>query len=953
MNDTMIIDESVFANIAIDETVIGVLAQASPFAYELFIRHYETINRFIADFPLAMPLSQPMILALIDGYTHSNTTNTTHTCDGINGDEVAKQLRRLRQRLMVRWIWQDALGVIPLERLMMELSFFADGVINFAKDFVYDGLVQKFGEPKVLQGRVYQKDELAIIAMGKLGAMELNLSSDIDLIFVHLGAGQTEGKHPANRLIDNQKFMLLLGQAIIRLINDVSEEGFVFRVDMRLRPWGDGSPLVMTLAGLQNYLDKHGRTWERFAWLKARVVNPVSDSFLTALMTARKNFVFRYYVDYSAFSALREMKTLILNQVAQREDSDNVKLGVGGIRDIEFIAQSFALIYGGRDNRLTQITACLPALALLGELGLIDTAVADRLSLAYRFFRRLEHAIQARHDQQTQKLPTGDERLALAKTLGFDDGEQLYNRLTAYRQMVCVPFDELVMKRDYAGATLNSDETINQANNQAKLHRHLDEQTLKQWYGFWQGKAVNELSDEAKQRLQRAYPVIMHALVQFLMQEGQGTLVVPRLVALLEAVCRRSIYLVMLSENPKATMDLIPMLATSSWIANELLAYPVLLDTFLQKRYRHLPSKTELMAILSQSLLSVAQGDDEAFLMSLRLFKKTQMLAVATSDVLRQHPIMKVSDSLTLIAEVVLECCLKRAFIELAQKHGYPKDCDGNRLDERHCGFAIIGYGKLGGIEMGYASDLDVVFLHRLSTEAMTDGNQPISGMKFAIRLVQKIINYLTTQTRDGRAYELDMRLRPSGNAGVMVVASRAFAEYQAHKAWVWEHQALVRARGICGDNQLLAEFDAIRQAILVKPRDTIALKQEIVAMRQKMYRAIKHDPTQFHLKKDAGGLIDIEFMAQFCVLNYAYAYPKLAIWSDNIRIFETVAECGIWDQKLCQSLNELYLLLRKRIHKKSLSEQKPLVASDEWQAYRQKIIAIWQGLFGKPDLMG
>ncbi len=947
MNDTIIIDERVFDDITIDKTTIELLAQASPFAYGVFVRHFEAMSQFIADFPLAKPLSKPMILALIDDYARANNTKTNST--DITGDELAKQLRRLRQRLMVRWIWQDALGVIPLERLMAELSYFADGVINFAKDFAYDGLVQKFGEPKVLQGRVYQKDELAIIAMGKLGAMELNLSSDIDLIFVHLGAGQTEGNHTTNRLIDNQKFMVLLGQAIIRLINDVSEEGFVFRVDMRLRPWGDGSPLVMTLAGLQNYLDKHGRTWERFAWLKARVVNPVSDSFLTALMTARKNFVFRYYVDYSAFSALREMKTLILNQVAQREDSDNVKLGVGGIRDIEFIAQSFALIYGGRDNRLTQMTACLPALALLGELGLIDTTVADRLSLAYHFFRRLEHAIQARHDQQTQKLPTGDERLALAKTLGFDDGEQLYNRLTAYRQMVRVPFDELVMKRDYTGATLKIDEGADKIN----LHRYLDEKTLKQWCEFWQGEMVDELSDEAKQRLQRAYPVIIHALVQFLMQEGRGELVVPRLIALLEAVCRRSIYLVMLSENPKATMDLVPMLASSSWIANELLAYPVLLDTFLQKRYRHLPSKTELMAILSQSLLSVAQGDDEAFLMSLRLFKKTQMLAVATSDVLRQHPIMKVSDSLTLIAEVVLECCLKRAFIELAQKHGYPLDCDGNRLDEYHCGFVIIGYGKLGGIEMGYASDLDVVFLHRLSTEAMTDGNQPISGMKFAIRLVQKIINYLATQTRDGRAYELDMRLRPSGNAGVMVVASRAFAEYQAHKAWVWEHQALVRARGICGDNQLLAEFDAIRQAILVKPRDTIALKQEIVAMRQKMYRAIKHDPTQFHLKKDAGGLIDIEFMAQFCVLNYAYAYPKLAIWSDNIRIFETVADYGIWDEKLCQNLNELYLLLRKRIHKKSLSEQKPLVANDEWQAYRQKIIAIWQGLFGKPDLMG
>ncbi len=860
---------------------------------------------------------------------------------------VAKGLRVLRKLLMVRWIWQDALHLADVVSLTAELSEFANSAICFAKEFVYDGLIQRYGEPMVA-AKIPKKDEFAIIAMGKLGAGELNLSSDIDLIFVHKGQGDTDISKVGKKSIDTQKFMLNLGRGVIRLLDDNNEHGFVFRVDMRLRPWGDGSPLVMTLQALAKYFDHHGRTWERFAWLKARVVNPVSGAFLEEITTLARTFVFRYYVDYSAFSALREMRTLISNQVAQREDLDNVKLGVGGIRDIEFIAQAFALIYGGHYVVLMERTACLEALDTLCKLGIIEKSTCEDLTSAYQFLRRLEHAIQARHDTQSQRLPVGDELFAIAQALGFASVDELRTVLDTHRAKVSLPFDKLVTARQ----SLQEDSVIDADKEVTAMAAWLDEPNAERLQAFWSSRLINNLSEEAKNRLMQAYPMIIHALNSHQHNTNLGNVALPRLLDLLEAICRRSIYLVMLSENPNATLNLIPMLSASPWIARELALYPVLLDTLLQKRYQHLPDKAELQAILAQNLLSVTPFDDESYLNAIRLFKKTQVLAVATSDVLDHHPIMKVSDSLTFISEVVLESCLMRAFDELVVKHGYPLDLQGERLTREACGFAVIGYGKLGGIEMSYASDLDVVFLHRVSEQAMTDGEKhPISGMKFATRLVQKLITYLTTQTRDGRAYELDMRLRPSGNAGVMVVSINAFEHYQKDKAWAWEHQALVRARGICGDRAVIDYFDLVRLSVLTTKRQLCDIKAEVLEMREKMKTHLsQHQQDKFHLKQDTGGLVDIEFMAQFAVLGFAHQYPELAKWSDNVRIFETVAQTNLWSGEVCQTLTQAYLDIRKATHIQALNEQKSVVDNAPWQAVRQKVQAIWQQVFELPS---
>ncbi|WP_218690370.1 bifunctional [glutamate--ammonia ligase]-adenylyl-L-tyrosine phosphorylase/[glutamate--ammonia-ligase] adenylyltransferase [Psychrobacter sp. BF1] len=927
---------------------LQVLQTASEFAYQIWESRTISCQTFLRSYPLEQTLTRQQIDDLIQDYTLDENYQLA------DESKVMSGLRHLRMLMMMRWIWQDALALIKLEQLTDELSDFADGCLLFAKSYTYQQLVSKYGQPTFInaQGKP-QVDDMAIMAMGKLGAQELNLSSDIDLVFIHQGRGETDGdKSKGTRSIDNKRFMTRLGQGIIRLLDNNTADGFVFRVDMRLRPWGDGSDLAIHLSALQKYFSNHGRAWERFAWLKARVVGQIESPFYDEIQAMIKPFVFRYYVDYSAFSALREMKSLIQNQVAQREDLDNIKLGAGGIRDIEFIVQAFQLIYGGRQPQL-QVKSCLKAMQALYELEYFEPPTYQKLQAAYRFLRRLEHAIQAINDQQTQRLPHDEFwQHNLALTLGFADWSALLVTLNDHREDVNAPFERMVTERQMPAQEDSTLEPANIAQQIAQLDTVLTQQSRAQLDAFWQSKMVANLSDEARSRLDAAYPVVLHALLAHQQQQQLANTALPRLITLLEAICRRSIYLVMLAENPNATVELIPMLSASPWIANELALYPVLLDTFLQQRYRHLPDKPELRDILRQRLLRVEREDEEELLSVLRLFKKNQVLAVAASDVLAERPIMKVSDSLTFIAAVVLEAALERGFSELVRRYGYPIGQDGDPVTEADCGFAIIGYGKLGGLELSYSSDLDLVFLHKIKEEGMTTGETSVSGMKFAARLAQKLMTYLNTQTRDGRAYEIDMRLRPSGNAGMMVVSCHAFETYQLSKAWSWEHQALVRARAICGDKRVMARFCDIRREVLALPRTLDEVRIEVTSMRIKMQKHLgtsqwEQQEGKFHLKQDAGGIVDIEFLAQFAVLAYSHDYPSLTKWSDNVRIFEEMALLGIWSNEICQDLTEAYLRIRAASHQLALSEQSLLVDEGLWVETRTLVQGQWQRLMG------
>lgn len=555
---------------------LQVLQTASEFAYQIWESRTISCQTFLRSYPLEQTLTRQQIDDLIQDYTLDENYQLA------DESKVMSGLRHLRMLMMMRWIWQDALALIKLEQLTDELSDFADGCLLFAKSYTYQQLVSKYGQPTFInaQGKP-QVDDMAIMAMGKLGAQELNLSSDIDLVFIHQGRGETDGdKSKGTRSIDNKRFMTRLGQGIIRLLDNNTADGFVFRVDMRLRPWGDGSDLAIHLSALQKYFSNHGRAWERFAWLKARVVGQIESPFYDEIQAMIKPFVFRYYVDYSAFSALREMKSLIQNQVAQREDLDNIKLGAGGIRDIEFIVQAFQLIYGGRQPQL-QVKSCLKAMQALYELEYFEPPTYQKLQAAYRFLRRLEHAIQAINDQQTQRLPHDEFwQHNLALTLGFADWSALLVTLNDHREDVNAPFERMVTERQMPAQEDSTLEPANIAQQIAQLDTVLTQQSRAQLDAFWQSKMVANLSDEARSRLDAAYPVVLHALLAHQQQQQLANTALPRLITLLEAICRRSIYLVMLAENPNATVELIPMLSASPWIANELALYPVLLDTF-------------------------------------------------------------------------------------------------------------------------------------------------------------------------------------------------------------------------------------------------------------------------------------------------------------------------------------------------------------------------------------
>ena len=846
-------------------------------------------------------------------------------------------LRRLRARLMVRWIWQDANGLTDVVQLTRELSDFADCCIRQAVSFARPALIAKFGQP---MGEDHgQVQELIVIGMGKLGAHELNLSSDIDLIFCFDEAGETNGAAGGGKKsIDVQQFMIQWGQAVMRLLDQVTPDGFVFRVDMRLRPWGDGSALALSHAALERYLEKHGREWERYAWIKARAITGGVAGDQLIEMT--RPFVYRRYADYSAFAALREMKTMIEREVQRRNVQHDIKLGAGGIREIEFIVQAFQMIHGGARLALRGLQ-CLQMMTELVRQGLLNESQVASLRAAYLFLRRVEHAIQAMNDQQTQQLPSDPAWQArLATVLGFADWSALLVQLDTHRQAVRLEFDQVVVARQEPAPSQDTPDL------QDRLNTMLDEEGQHRVEVFWHSRALQKLPEQAHQRLKAVWPLLIDAVLS--VPEPQVALL--RLLPLLEKVMRRSVYLVMLLENHGAILRLVQMASTSPWISDELVRYPVLLDEFLTNDLYHLPTRDDLADTLRQQLLRIERDDVEGQMRVLRLFKKSEVLAVAASDVLAERPLMKVSDSLTDIAEIVLNAALHLALDALTARHGWPKRLSGEPVTLDAPAFAIIGYGKLGGIEMSYGSDLDIVFLHDVDEQADTDGLRPISGMEFCARLAQKVMTLLSTQTLDGRAYEVDTRLRPSGHAGMLVASLNAFRQYQHKSAWIWEHQALVRARGVCGGPLVIDAFNQIRREVLTLPRDPLAMQQAVREMRYKMRdhlgsAASAQQAGIFHLKQDAGGIVDIEFMAQYGVLVWSGANPDLARYSDNVRLLDDMASAGCLSRTDAAALTDAYLRERAETHRLALAQKPLTVSAAAWRSTRMTVHDLWQRL--------
>ena len=919
---------------ALDPSLTAQLAAA--FAKSTFIAEYAI--RWPTEFLglLATPtLAQAHDRAAYDAVLHAALAN----CHEFS--TVQSALRSLRRAQMVRIAWRDLVLDTAVEVVMAELSAFADATVAHAVAWLQRHLEPRCGRACDEQGAPLS---LLVLAMGKLGGGELNFSSDIDLLFIYECDGITRG---GRKDIEHQDYFDRLGRDLIALLNEKTAEGYVFRVDMRLRPFGDSGPLTSSLAAIEHYYTVHGRDWERYALIKARALCG-DEGCRTALAALIRPFVFRRYLDYGALDALREMKVLIDREASSEALRDDVKRGRGGIREIEFTVQLFQLIRGGREARLRN-RALLPTLALCGELGLLEAEEVAHLSASYRFLRLVEHRLQEVRDEQTHRLPRDDkERARIAFAAGYADWPAFDAQLTTHRQSTRRLFEALL---NPAGA--RDEEGLAAATAWQELWQHANEEELpaRLTRGGRHDPAMlvavvrdlkserfqSRLSQHSRVRLDRIMPV----LLEMICRRDVLDETVRRVAALLRAIAGRSVYLAFLADHPDALARLIDLFAASAWIALQITRYPILLDELLDVRVLYAPpDQAHLRALLHQQL--GAAEDLEVAMETLRGFKNSQVLRVAASDITGKFPIAEVSNQLTYIAEACVGSALRLAWRDLVARYGTPGCVENGR--RRTANMSVIGYGKLGGWELGYGSDLDLVFLHdSAGEEQRTDGERVIENNVFFSRLVQRLIHLLSTVTPSGATYEIDTRLRPRGAAGQLVSHCDAFGDYQNREAWVWEHQALVRARAIAGDTNLAQRFSDIRARILARPRDATALKREITEMRTRMGKERdRGDERSFDLKHGLGGITDIEFMVQYAVLRWAAAYPRLLIWTDNLRLLETIADLDLLPAALCRGLHDAYFAYRAALHRCALQQQDGLVDARQFQAQRQEVRQIW-----------
>ncbi|WP_130903943.1 bifunctional [glutamate--ammonia ligase]-adenylyl-L-tyrosine phosphorylase/[glutamate--ammonia-ligase] adenylyltransferase [Pseudomonas sp. Sample_22] len=875
-------------------------------------------------------------------------------------DQLGRALRRQRTRHQVRIIWRDLTRQADLVQTCRDLSDMADASIDQAYQWLYARHCQQFGVPT--GRRSGEPQQMVVLGMGKLGAVELNLSSDIDLIFAYPEGGETVG---AKRPLDNQEFFIRLGQRLIKALDPMTVDGFVFRVDMRLRPYGSSGALVLSFNALEQYYQDQGRDWERYAMIKSRVVagDQVAGAQLQEML---RPFVYRRYLDFSAIEALRTMKQLIQQEVRRKGMADNIKLGSGGIREVEFIAQAFQLIHGGRDLSLQQ-RPLLKVLSTLEGQGYLPPTVISELREGYEFLRYTEHAIQAIADRQTQMLPDGaQDQARIAFMLGFADWAAFHEQLMHWRGRVAWHFGQVIADPDEEAGT-ESEVVVGgewlplweEAQNEEAACRQLEEggftdapKALKALAGLRSSPQLRAMQRLGRERLDAFIPRLLAQAVE----HANPDLVLERVLPLVEAVARRSAYLVLLTENPGALRRLLTLCAASPWIAEQITRFPLLLDELLNEgRLFKPPLAPELAAELRERLTRIPEDDLEQQMEALRHFKLAHRLRVAASEIAGSLPLMKVSDYLTWLAEAILEQVLALAWRQTVAKYGTPLRTDGSLCDP---GFIIVGYGKVGGLELGHGSDLDLVFIHDGDPQAETDGPKPIDGAQFFTRLGQRIIHLLTAQTNSGQLYEVDMRLRPSGASGLLVSSLGAFARYQENEAWTWEHQALVRARVLVGSQDVGQAFEKVRAAILGKPRDLPTLRQEVSEMRAKMRENLGSKSTAagtganafdatapFDLKQDAGGIVDIEFMVQYAALAWSQTHPPLLRWTDNIRILEELEHEGLMPVEDASLLREAYKAYRSAAHRQALQKDPGVIAGDQFADERRQVMRIWREL--------
>lgn len=926
---------------SISEEVVAQAMARSLFLRQTLERHPAQVRTLLESRLLSEPTSPDYLQARWNEYL----------VDVTNEPGLHAALRRFRREAQFRIIWRDLMRWADLPETMAATSAFAEVCIQGALGWLHERACEQYGTPwgKDPVSGSEAPQSLIVIGMGKLGGYELNVSSDIDLIFAFPGKGETRG---GGRSLDNQQFFIRLGQRLIQALDQITADGFVFRVDMRLRPYGQSGALALSFSALETYYQDQGRDWERYAMVKSRVVagDPKAGQ---VLMESLRPFVYRRYIDFSAFESLRSMKAMISREVRRQGLENNIKLGSGGIREIEFVVQAFQLIRGGRDRELQQ-RELLIILNELEALELLPSQVVNELREAYVFLRNLEHALQGMEDKQTQLLPEDElSQARVALIMGFDDWQSCQQGLAQHREKVATHFANIIAtEEDEEGAQSSLDEgwfelwlaEVDEVSDTQWLEKNGYEDpagSLSLLANLRDSRTVQTMQTQGRKRLNQFMPVLLEALTE--VESPSETL--SRVLQLVEAILRRTAYMVLLLENPGARTQLVKLCSESPWIARQLAETPLLLDELLNAESLYSPpARDELQDDLRQQMLRISYDDLENQMESLRHFKKAHSLRVAASELKGTLPLMKVSDYLTWIAEVVLDHVVDVAFSNLVARHGYPGRADGASGETD---FAVIGYGKLGGVELGYTSDLDLVFVHNADPELATDGDKPIDNAVFYTRLGQRIVHILNAQTPSGQLYDVDMRLRPSGNSGLLVSTLHAFEKYQRNDAWTWEHQALARARGVAGCRETLAAFEAVRHNILCQSREKDKLRQEVLEMREKMRTNLGTPESRreetFHIKHDAGGIVDMEFMVQYLMLAWSKDHPELTQWSDNIRQMEELGRAGVLPVEDAKKLREAYIALRSSIHRRALQNLNSQVGGDAFADERQYIRSVWQ----------
>ena len=788
------------------------------------------------------------------------------------------QLRRYRSAGSTRLVWRDVLGLDTVEQTLAGSTALAEQCLSIALAAVEGEFAQRHG---VVRDEAGIEQRLVVFGLGKLGGGELNFSSDIDLVYAYPRDGESDGR----RALEAEDYFARLGQRLAKLLDEVTADGFCHRVDLRLRPFGGAGRVAWSFAAMDGYFQREGRDWERYAWLKARTVAGDVAAGEAWLETLRP-FVYRRYLDFTALDGLRTMKAAIVAEMQRRDMADDLKRGVGGIREIEFLVQSLQLIRGGREPALRG-RSLLPALQALVEAGQIAPGHGQVLADAYRFLRRLENRVQMLADAQTHAVPeAAPERLRLALGLGYAGWQPLQDELARWREQVSAEFDALLVPQRGQAApdALESYwRALPQGGDAAVLatagfpDAEGGDAALRD---FARSGGVRALSDAARARLDRVVPALLGAAAA----SARPEVALKRLLDLLQAILRRASYLALLDEQPSALARLVDVLARSAFLAERIAHYPLLLDELLDTRVAGpLPGAAQMQAACAAAVAG-PDDDPEVALRALNEVRQALSFRIALASLDRRQGAGRSTRQLAALADAVVAQVLRMARSEVEAAHGV---LPGGR-------FAVVGYGSLGGCELGFGSDLDLVFLYDADPNAMSDGARALEPARWYTRLAQKVVALLGAVTAAGRLYETDMRLRPDGSKSLLVSTLASYVEYQQQRAWTWEHQALVRARAVAGDASLLEDFEQVRRDTLGRVRDRAALAADVGQMRQRMRAELdRSDAARFDLKQGAGGLVDLEFVLQYGVLARAADVPALLQRRDSPGLIDALAGCG------------------------------------------------------------